>query len=100
IMALLGVMAFLPDEKRDQKLRFDITGFALLSVAVAALQICLDRGQSKGWFDSTEIVIEAAVAGVAFLMFLIHTATADKPFIPLALFKDRNFVGASLIGFF
>ena len=31
-------------------------GFALLSLAVASLQLCLDRGQSKGWFDSTEIV--------------------------------------------
>jgi MFS transporter, DHA2 family, multidrug resistance protein len=64
------------------------------------LQICLDRGQSKGWFDSTEIVIEAAVAATSFLMFLIHSATAESPFIPLALFKDRNFVGAAMLGFF
>jgi DHA2 family multidrug resistance protein len=99
IVALLGVLTFLPTDNRDQKLRFDLTGFALLSLAVAALQICLDRGQSKGWFDSNEIVIEAAVSSVAFLMFLIHSATAEKPFIPLALFKDRNFVGASLLSF-
>ena len=37
---------------------FDFFGFALLSIAVGALQLMLDRGESLDWFASTEIVLE------------------------------------------
>jgi DHA2 family multidrug resistance protein len=99
VLALVGVFAFLPRERADRALKFDVLGFALLSVAVAAVQLCLDRGQSRDWFESREIVIEASIAGVAFLLFIFHTLTADQPFLPRALFKDRNYVGATALGF-
>ena len=99
ILALLGVLTFLSDDKHKTPPKFDAMGFALLGLGVAALQLCLDRGQGRGWFDSTEIVIEAAVAAVALLLFLIHTLTAERSFVPLALFKDRNFVGSTVLGF-
>ena len=99
ILALLGILAFLPPDNRRQKLRFDIPGFLFLSIAVAATQVLLDRGQDRGWFRSPEILIEAFVAAVAFLLFLIHSATTEHPFIPPALFKDRNWLAATLIGF-
>jgi MFS transporter, DHA2 family, multidrug resistance protein len=99
-LALFGVWNTLPDDKIDSKRGFDAIGFALLSLSVAALQICLDRGQGKGWFDSNEIVLEAALATLAFVLFLVHSVTAEKPFIPMALFKDWNFIGGSMIGFF
>jgi DHA2 family multidrug resistance protein len=59
----------------------------------------LDRGTSKGWFDSPEIVIEAIIAGIAFYLFVVHMLTAKKPFIPLAIFRDRNFVGGLVLMF-
>jgi DHA2 family multidrug resistance protein len=51
----------------------------------------LDRGEIKDWFSSGEIVIEAIVAGAALYLFLVHTFTADRPFVRPALFRDRNF---------
>src|SRR5581483_6044133 len=42
--------------------RFDIAGFAMLATALASLQLLLDRGTLKDWFDSTEILIEAGLA--------------------------------------
>jgi DHA2 family multidrug resistance protein len=89
ILALLGMVAFLPKDKPRQA-RFDFFGFALLSVAVAGLQLVLDRGPIKDWFGSTEIWVEAVTAGLAFYMFVVHSATSREPFIPLVLFKDRN----------
>jgi DHA2 family multidrug resistance protein len=62
----------------------------------------LDRGTQLDWFDSNEIVIEAALAIGAFWMFVIHTMTARAPLIPRALFADRNFMisaGLTLIVF-
>lgn len=44
--------------------------------------------------------MEAVAAGAFFYLFLIHTLTAEQPFINLALFADRNFVSASVFGFF
>jgi len=50
----------------------------------------LDRGETQDWFSSTEILIEAVVAGLSFYMFIVHTLTAERPFLEPAMFKDRN----------
>ena len=62
VLSFLGVSTFLQDQRLGQKLRFDIMGFALLSIMLAAFQLCLDRGQDNDWFHSREIVTEAIVA--------------------------------------
>jgi len=79
---------------------FDVLGFASLGVAVAALQLLLDRGTTLDWFDSTEIWIEAAVSGCAFWIYLVHSLTARAPLFPRALLRDRNFQTSALFGFF
>jgi len=43
------------------------------------------------WFASAEIVVEAALAGLAFYLFVAHIFTHDRPFIEPGLFRDRNF---------
>jgi DHA2 family multidrug resistance protein len=43
-------------------------------------------------------VIEATVCGLSFLLFVIHSLTTDRPFVPLGLFADRNFVAATVLG--
>jgi DHA2 family multidrug resistance protein len=97
-VALLGVFAFIRDGGRQAGTRLDWTGFILLSLAVSALQFVMDRGQRLDWFESDLIILLAIVIGLAFYMFVVHTATADKPFISPALFLDQNFsVGLFLV---
>ena len=96
IIALLGMMVFLPDSQRNAGQKLDWFGFGTLSLAIGALQLMLDRGEIKDWFSSGEIVIEAIVAAAAFYLFLVHTFTADKPFVRPALFRDRNFTTGTL----
>jgi DHA2 family multidrug resistance protein len=91
VLALLGILAFVPETERQTNRGFDFFGFALLSIAIGALQLMLDRGNSLDWFGSREIIFEAVAASLAFYMFLVHMFTAEKPFIEPALFKDRNF---------
>ncbi|MGH8712960.1 MAG: DHA2 family efflux MFS transporter permease subunit [Casimicrobiaceae bacterium] len=98
ILSFLGMLAFLAESER-QRSRFDFFGFTTLSLAVGALQMMLDRGQLKDWFSSTEIWIEAAVAGVALYLFIVHTLTSDRPFVNPALFRDRNFVTGNVFIF-
>ena len=99
VICLLGVMSFLHEQKSEQKVPFDATGFALLSIGLASLQLFLDRGQNNGWFESTETILEASACGVAFLLFAIHTVTFPHPFLPTQLLGDRNFVTATVLGF-
>src|SRR5262249_22465783 len=96
ILAFFVISTFVPETKRNAKLSFDVFGFAMLSLAIGAFQMFLDRGESKDWFGSREIVIEAAIAALAFYLFLVHTFTTDKPFISPSIFRDRSF-SASLV---
>lgn len=100
VLGLVGCLFTLPEtEKRKQHL--DWTGFISLSLTVGAFQLMLDRGQSKDWFDSTEIVIEAMLAGLALYIFVVHSATTRRPFLNFAVFRDHNFiVGTFLIFLF
>jgi DHA2 family multidrug resistance protein len=98
IISLLGVMAFIHGRRHSEKKPFDIMGFALLSIMLAAFQLFLDRGQNKDWFHSAEICIEAATAVVTLILFAIHSYTAEHPFLPIALLRDRNFVTALVLG--
>jgi MFS transporter, DHA2 family, multidrug resistance protein len=90
IIGVLGMMVFLPESPRSGPQKFDWFGFGTLSLAIGALQILLDRGETKDWFGSSEIVIEALVAASAFYLFLVHTFTTERPFMRPALFRDRN----------
>jgi len=89
---LFGVTTFLPQRAARQAGRFDAFGFASLGLAIGAFQALLDRGEQLDWFGSLEIRVEAILAAVSFLFFLVHTATAgSRSFFKYALLKDRNF---------
>jgi len=101
LIAFLGLVAFLEDKGRAAATRLDWTGFLALSLAVVCLQLVLDRGQRLDWFDSSEIVLEAAVGAVAFYLFVVHSATAQRPFLDPVLLRDRNFaIGLILVSIY
>jgi DHA2 family multidrug resistance protein len=94
-MASFGAWALLRSGPRSER-PFDVTGFILLALALAAFQLVLDRGTPLDWYDSVEIWIETGVAIGAIWMFVVHSATTAHPLIPLALFRDRNLMLANL----
>ncbi len=99
ILAGVGLMIFMPRTPVRPDLKFDWTGFASLAVAIGSLQLMLDRGQGEDWFSSPEIIAEAAIAVLGFYLFLVHMFTAEKPMLPRALFRDRNFTSAAVMMF-
>ena len=96
IIDLVGIMVFLPESPRNEVRKLDWFGFGTLSVTLGALQIMLDRGELKDWFSSGEIIIEAVIAGSALYLFLVHTFTAENPFVRPSMFRDRNFTTGML----
>jgi MFS transporter, DHA2 family, multidrug resistance protein len=100
MLAFSGLTAFLSETKADTPVRLDVFGFASLGLAIAAIQLLLDRGQQLDWFSSKEICIEAAAFVLFLYLFVVQTLTARRPFINLTLFADRNFLFCSIMGFF
>jgi DHA2 family multidrug resistance protein len=99
IAATAGLALLMPASMPQRALRFDWTGFAVLALGVGAMQIMLDRGSLKDWFTSSEIIIAAVLGGLGLYLFVVHMLTAEKPFIPRELFRDRNFTTAMLVMF-
>src|SRR3569833_1513354 len=90
ILCIRIMARFMPKTETHQR-KFDMFGFALLAIALAALQMCLDRGEQKDWFSSWEIINETDLAIGAGWMFLVHMLTAKHPLFERAIFADRNF---------
>jgi DHA2 family multidrug resistance protein len=90
-LAFAGVSMFVQETKLDLKARLDWLGFGMLSIAIASLQMFLDRGEQLNWFSSAEIIVEALVCASAFYIFIVHTFTARDTFVNPRLFLDRNF---------
>ncbi len=98
LLATAGLAAFLP--RTDPKPgNFDWLGFGLFAIGIAGLQLMLDRGETKDWFGSTEIIVEAVMAGLGLYLFVVHLFTAKQPFIAPAIFKDRNLDAGLLVMF-
>ncbi len=100
ILAVIGLIVFLPKAAPRAEMKFDWIGFIVLATGVAALQLMLDRGENQDWFSSREILVEAVLACLGLYLFVVHMFTAERPFLPPGLFKDRNFVCGVTMVFF
>ncbi len=99
VAASLGLWLVFKDTKRNASLKFDWSGFGFMALGMGALQLMLDRGVTKDWFSSTEIVLEAVLAGLGIYLFLVHLFTAKAPFLPRQMFADRNYAFSQIVMF-
>src|SRR3954453_19385829 len=90
ILCWLLMARFMPKTQTHQR-RFDMFGFALLALALAGLQLFLDRGEQNDWLSSWEIRLELGLAISASWMFVVHMATSKHPLFERTMFADRNF---------
>ncbi|KDB10030.1 drug resistance transporter, EmrB/QacA subfamily [Burkholderia sp. lig30] len=84
-------------ETKTTRQRIDAIGLALLVIGVSCLQMMLDLGKDRDWFNSTFIVSLALIAVVSLAFMLVWEATEKEPVIDLTLFRDRNFALGTLI---
>jgi DHA2 family multidrug resistance protein len=95
IFALLLAMGHLP--KTDIKyLKTDWTGLVLLILAVGSLQMVLDQGQTRDWFNSRFIQIFTAITIFSSVAFFMRGWNNSKNIVDLSLLKDRNFLAGLL----
>jgi DHA2 family multidrug resistance protein len=92
-----------PEHAVNRNGRVDWPGLALLILGIGCLQIFLERGESKDWFESREIIVEAVIAGIALVLFIWYELRARSPMVNLRILANRQLtvgvVFAVLLGF-
>ncbi|MDA0702907.1 MAG: DHA2 family efflux MFS transporter permease subunit [Proteobacteria bacterium] len=99
LLALAVSWYAVPRTEPAARRRLDWIGFMTLSLTIGAFMLMISRGNRLDWFDSAEIIAAGTLAAFALYVFVAHTATTAEPFVPLALFADRNFSIALLLIF-
>jgi DHA2 family multidrug resistance protein len=81
----------------------DYSGFALMAVGLAALQVVLDRGERADWFASNWVWPASIASALCLGGFIIRELTCPEPVVELRVLGDRNFavgfVLATVYGF-
>jgi MFS transporter, DHA2 family, multidrug resistance protein len=85
-------------ETKVSKPPIDMIGIGLIVVGVGALQLMLDLGHDKAWFESSFIVMLGIVAFVALGFTLIWELTDRHPVLDLDLFRERTFASCTVVG--
>jgi MFS transporter, DHA2 family, multidrug resistance protein len=81
--------------KREGKV--DYLGIIFLIIGVGSLQMLLEEGERKDWFNSNFISIIFITSIVGITAFIIRELKAKNPVVDLRVLKNRNvIVGAAL----
>ncbi len=94
ICAVLAWRTMRSKETPTLRAAIDYVGLGLLVVWVAALQVMLDNGEKRDWFQSDFIVTAAVLATVAFIAFIGWELTDGNPIVNLKIFRNRTFTVA------
>ncbi len=100
IAALILIAIFCPPLRHDKKPIVDYLGAALLTVALGTLVLAVDNTDQifANFMDSTGITLTAlrtamfSVVALAVGLFIWVERRAKEPIIPLAFFRNKNFV--------
>jgi len=93
IAIILGIAVLPRDTGEFGRGQFDMSGAALLLVALVSLIFFLNMGNNVGWL-SWRILISIAVSLAAWAGFILNEKRTQFPLIELSLFRNRNFTVA------
>jgi DHA2 family multidrug resistance protein len=85
--------------RKTGKISIDGTGIALITLASAALEITLDRGQIDDWLGSNFICWTLGIAVLGWIGTILWELYVDEPIIDFRLLKNRNFAIAAVLFF-
>jgi MFS transporter, DHA2 family, multidrug resistance protein len=96
VLALIAVVALLPESRSEQRLRLDAGGVLLSSAGLTGLTYGFIEAGQKGWTDTAALTIIAAGVAVLALFvawerWLTRRAGSVRPLIELGLFRSAAF---------
>ena len=103
ILSFILIKFFVPSDrpsKTQKKKKFDIIGYLSIVIAMACMQIVLDKGQQYNWFDTAWISYLTGICIFSFIFFYVWELEYENPVIDIRVFKDRNFLFGTLMSSF
>lgn len=97
LLAFVMVALLVPRAGQRPRRKFNYFGFVTLGIGIAALQFILDRGERLDWLNSPLIITLALVGAGSLWLFVVNSMTSQTPFIDPAIFKDRNYLGGTVL---
>ncbi|MFF5079828.1 MFS transporter [Actinoplanes sp. NPDC000266] len=94
ILGIVAALAIIP-ESHGRASRPDLLGALFSTIGMTALVWGIIRAAQDGWAAATTIG-GFAVAVIGLIAFALWERRVAEPMLPLSLFRDRNFGGASL----
>ena len=94
---LVNIVVHDPPYLRRGLRRIDWTGIALLSVTLTMLQIVLERGEEKNWFESDWIVAGTVIAAIALIALVFRELHTREPVVDIRLLRNVPLSVGSLI---
>jgi DHA2 family multidrug resistance protein len=99
-LAILMTQTFIEDPPYLQRTvlrRIDYWGLAFMAVALATLQVVLDKGQQDDWLAAVWIRWALTLSAVAMVAFIARELVTDEPIVNLRILGDRNFALGTLL---
>lgn len=94
------VLRFIQDPPylKREKGKLDWPGLVFMVVGLGSLQLMLEKGEEKDWFESQYILTLAMLAAVGLVLFVWRELTTDKPAVDLRILRNVPFASGTLIG--
>ncbi len=84
-LAMLILWRYMRDNGKTQRAPVDVTGIALLIVAVSCLQYVLDQGQHDDWFSNQTIVVCTFLCIASTAVFVWWELRVKQPIVDLRI---------------
>jgi MFS transporter, DHA2 family, multidrug resistance protein len=97
IVAFVLLARYMRDNAKPQRAPVDVTGIALLIVAVSCLQYVLDQGQRDDWFSDQTIALCAVLAVAATAAFVWWELRVAQPIVDLRVLRQPAVAAALAI---
>ena len=93
VLSLFMINRFIfdPAYLRRASDRIDYWGIGMLAVGIGALQLVLDLGRERDWFESNMITTTSIVAAVTLVVFVVYELRVEHPVVDLRIFKIRTY---------
>ncbi len=90
-IVMVRLFLFDPPYLRKKAATIDYWGMGLLTLAIASMQILLDKGQQDDWLSSVFIRTLLVIGVCGTIAFIFRELIADHPVVNLRVLKERTF---------
>lgn len=99
LLVIILVRGLPREQENEARATIDWWSVLLLTIAVGALELTLERSVGQPWLSSPELTAEASITIAAFALLATRSQRTGFSVFRLNFFKDRNFAAAAAYNF-